>query len=62
MDEKALRSPAGPDSMNGADIDMLNVGIEMPDERTVNYVFPVEIVVVGALPEVGDARSTTPRG
>jgi hypothetical protein len=25
--------------------------IEMPDERNVNYVFPVEIVVVGALTE-----------
>jgi Fe-S-cluster formation regulator IscX/YfhJ len=24
---------------------------EMPDPRTVNYVFPVEIVVVGALTE-----------
>jgi hypothetical protein len=27
------------------------VRLETPDERTVNYVFPVEVVVVGALTE-----------
>jgi hypothetical protein len=37
--------------MNGPADDDLEVKVEMPDERTVNYVFPVTIVVVGALTE-----------
>jgi hypothetical protein len=39
---------AAGDVMNDAP-DVVDEQIEMPDERNVNYVFPVEIVVVGAL-------------
>jgi hypothetical protein len=35
--------------VNGLTADVLGEQIGMPDERTVNYVFPVEVVVVGAL-------------
>ena len=37
--------------MTGDPDDVAVEQIEMPDDRTVNYVFPVEIVVVGALTE-----------
>jgi hypothetical protein len=35
--------------MNDLVADMAGPRVEMPDTHTVNYVFPVEIVVVGAL-------------
>ena len=37
--------------MNGASAGFLGEQMEMPEERTVNYVFPVEVIVVGALTE-----------
>jgi hypothetical protein len=37
--------------MNGFPDVVVDEEIAMPDERIVNYVFPVEIVVVGALTE-----------
>jgi hypothetical protein len=38
--------------MNGtANGDADGVDIQFPDERTVNYVFPVEVIVVGTLTE-----------
>ena len=37
--------------MNDELEDLPGVQVGMPDGRTVNYVFPVEVVVVGALTE-----------
>lgn len=37
--------------MNGDSADILGAEVWMPDNRTVNYVFPVEVVAVGALTE-----------
>ena len=36
-------------SQSGGPADIVGEQIETPDERTVNYVFPVEVIVVGAL-------------
>lgn len=38
-----------PMSQSGGAADIVGEQTEVPDERTVNYVFPVEVIVVGAL-------------
>jgi hypothetical protein len=37
--------------MNGEADELSGAQVQMPDDRTVSYVFPVEVVVVGALTE-----------
>jgi hypothetical protein len=37
--------------VSDAPLGLLEPQITTPDERTVNYVFPVEVIVVGALTE-----------
>jgi hypothetical protein len=37
------------DASDDLALDDLGAKVETPDERTVNYVFPVTVVVVGAL-------------
>ena len=39
------------DDMNGSADNLAEPEVVLPDERTVSYVFPVEVIIVGALTE-----------